>query len=260
MKRIFCIFPAVLLCMSLVMAPAVSVYAEGNRGHDFVIELILNGTYDKGQVYTDMVGDDSFKPFEELPVLKPDNIFSQKLRYYTTVTNTDDVYSECLGTSDTDESRLFMFSYDSTGYCLSYLNQFGSLGVVYDCSYNSTYNTVCFDEGEYTDYIIHDGYSITYLTVHNNEVMSSLTRYYVMEDGTSSYYKYLNDMESQEPDPPVTPSEPVDILDMANVALLFSVSILTAVSDNPFLAFILAGSLVTVCVYVLRQLKIVTSN
>lgn len=279
MKRIFCIFPAVLLCMSLVMAPAVSVYAAEDDFSDTEI-ILQNLKYivDSSEKITmsDLNGDSGASEFFAPYYMYCMNDSGLGLTgcFSAQTGRLDSSVSFCVPVTYNDMRDLYTVNFN--------LYVEGSYGLVgtfdfngsSDILYNSGSHALSFLHEEKRYFLMSRGNSFLYIVLQSDsegnigyENPVSICQTYYRQGYTSSYFNgYSYAVEeglyypTPEPDPPVTPSEPVDILDMANVALLFSVSILTAVSDNPFLAFILAGSLVTVCVYVLRQLKIVTSN
>lgn len=260
MKRMLLLLTAVLISVF----PVMSVCASDKPSRDEIVDSILNDTCDYGQFYCNGSFPGSL-PLEDCPVFKSGSVFQKQYRYYTTVTDSDGTYINCLGTGDTDKTQSALFSLEpgfTGGYMFFYTDDSGEPALLDEFHYNPDTGAIMIDRGQYTEFVIHDGYSLTYLTVRGGNVHRCTTQYYVTSDGTSSYYQYLKDLngENPEPDSPSPPSEPVGILDMANVALLFSVSILTTISENPFLAFILAGPLVIVCIHVLRQVKSASSS
>lgn len=259
MKRMLLLLTAVLISVF----PVMSVCASDKPSRDEIIESILKD--DLLFLWYTGNSQSGSLPLEDCPIFKSDNVFQKEYQYYTTVTDSDGTYTNCLGTGDADKTQSASFSLEpgfTGGYMFFYIDNSGSPSMLNELYYSPDTGIIMIDRGQYMEFVFHDEYGLTYCTVQRGSIQKCTTRYYVMEDGTSSYYAYLKDQNGENPEPeqPSPPSEPVDILDMANVALLFSVSILTAISENPFLAFLLAGSLILVCIHVLRQVKSATSS
>lgn len=250
--------PAMLLCMALtctafLSAPMAPVHASGKA--DEVITAIQPGTYDKGLRY---VSGSEHSGFKEMLAKSP---AASGREFYLTATSTDKagsmtatVYAGTGTDGRSKKTALFIWVPGSTPYDeeLLYLPSMALSRP--EVAYEAYYNPDCCTF--YADglYMIISDTSVTYYDT-NRDTME--TYYHRLEDGTSSYY--LDYPPEPEPGSPDDPSLPAgtdgSILDTANAVLAFSVSILSAIASNPFMAFILAGSMACACICVLQQVK-----
>ena len=244
------------------------------------VRLVDSADFDRGQEYTK----DNISDFYDTVYglwLVPGNYYKEIMQGTTGFAenlNIDDYKVNWTSTRySAHSSQITAFS-ESSGFSLPTYDGYNHTSYVTadQFYYNPKYNilTITAPVTNRTYYYMSAGNHIAMITSASGSYKYNYTEYnFRTEDGQKSQDITADDFRQtypdhfvneskvgQEPDipdteQPTTPGKMPDILVLMNAYLAYSVSILTAVSKNPVLSFMLASSLVCICLYVLKQIK-----